>query len=214
MARARRSWPAVLLSVVVLAMVVVALLLPWYHIERSALGITSDRQFELGDVRSVVAASSDSASFEEVTKSAYDDPPDFLEVGELMQMESVMLLAVLVLEVVFVMTCLAGARRAALIAGVASLALLTAAWVFFTASIEGAINSSAWVDEPGNAPISGFIGSSGVAVLGVWISTAWGPMVGWVLLASGSAVQFLALLAVLLGRGRATPSAVSSTTLN
>ncbi|MEM0343334.1 MAG: hypothetical protein QXU73_03675 [Thermoplasmata archaeon] len=193
---AARSVTAVLLSVAVLAVAVSALMLPWYHVEQKALTVSSDKQFKLQGVRSVVIASSDSTQLERVSTAGYDDPPDFREVGDLMQLESAILFATIVVQIVFVLTCIAGARRAAILAGALSLLLLIVTWAVFYASIEEAVNSSEWARDWLDEPITGFIGSRETSLLGVTLYTSWGPLTGWVLLVVGSVAQAAAVVAV------------------
>lgn len=211
---AARSWPVIVVSLLVLGLGVGALFTPWYHLRQDLWTVVSDRQFALGEITTVVIASSGSASFEQSTQTSYDAPSGFIGVGDLMQIESAILIAVLVLQVVFVMTCIAGARRAAILVGSVSLALLTVCWVVFLASIEGAVNSSDWVREPGNGPISGFTGSSEVEYLGIQLTTTWGPLVGWFLLVLGSILQLGALSMLILKGAPPLPAPASSTTLN
>ena len=194
---AQRSWIAVLLSVAVLAMAIASFLLPWYHIEQDVLTVSSERQFKLQEVRSVVTASSESSHLERVSTSSYDDPPDFLEVGDLMRLETAILLVTIVMQMVFVATCLVGAKKVAILTGALSFLLLVVTWVVFFASIEGAVNSSDWAEQGFNEPISGFIGSSEMSVVGVEIVTSWGPLTGWALLVGGTVAQVGAVLAVI-----------------
>lgn len=199
-----KSKVGILLAAGAVALLGIALFVPWYQYGTEWRAETSQVDFYV-----VIQF-----KFEELVYIQHEDGVEtssrtvdygwnmYPEIGEVMSTQRVFAVAALLTAIAFLGTAVVNYRKLMLAVGIATIAVCVISAGYLYVSIEDAFHSL----TPSYSLVDGFWGSSGTLEDG---RTSWGPALGWYLTVVSAAVMLTA--AVLLARRTAkSPSAERS----